>query len=499
MRVLHVGFGFSPYIVNGLVLYAEALMSGQVEDGDQVGYFLGGRRLPLLRRPVLHRWRRAGVEMFEWMNAGVVVGRHRGTARPDADLHDPPTEAAFRRVLDEFRPDVVHVHDLGGLASSLPAVASARGVPVAMTLHDYHALCPTVKLFDVDGQNCLRTSPGPQCVRCCARAPRDHAEDEARTGRYLRMRVRSAVPGVDRLLRRPRVLRASDAVLLALRRPSVAPTDVPSAAPVATASAYDRRRDVNLERLGACDALLTYSARSSQIHDLLGVPRDVLRPIRINPAHVAALTPRRRPPGGGRVRFAVLNAGNSREKGGELLVGAVEELARRGLGDRYRLAVHGWIAPDVEAGLRAVPAVDLMGPYRAAELDALLEPADVGIVPSIWEEVLGFVGLEFLAKGIPVVGNAIGGIPEYVREDETGWLNHELTGPGLADAMIRAMEDPVGRAQRAAGALAARDELVRPIAVQVREHREIYADLLRRRAQASGGIARKSPRHPFTA
>ncbi|GAH32542.1 unnamed protein product, partial [marine sediment metagenome] len=38
-------------------------------------------------------------------------------------------------------------------------------------------------------------------------------------------------------------------------------------------------------------------------------------------------------------------------------------------------------------------------------LNYILEKADVGIIPSIWEEAYGLVGIELLAKGIPVIGN----------------------------------------------------------------------------------------------
>ncbi|HIM03429.1 MAG TPA: hypothetical protein EYG46_20815 [Myxococcales bacterium] len=40
------------------------------------------------------------------------------------------------QVLDSFHPDVAHVQHLMGLSVDLPALAQARGVPVAMTVHD---------------------------------------------------------------------------------------------------------------------------------------------------------------------------------------------------------------------------------------------------------------------------------------------------------------------------------------------------------------------------
>ena len=43
---------------------------------------------------------------------------------------------------DRKRPDIVHAGHLKHLATSLPAAAPARAVPVVYTLHDYWLMCP---------------------------------------------------------------------------------------------------------------------------------------------------------------------------------------------------------------------------------------------------------------------------------------------------------------------------------------------------------------------
>jgi glycosyltransferase involved in cell wall biosynthesis len=81
-------------------------------------------------------------------------------ARPftRADLPDPRltarrylnnrvARASLRRTLDEFRPDVVHLHNYYHLLSPGVLVELARykrriGVRVVMTAHDYHLICP---------------------------------------------------------------------------------------------------------------------------------------------------------------------------------------------------------------------------------------------------------------------------------------------------------------------------------------------------------------------
>src|ERR1019366_4917165 len=106
-------------------------------------------------------------------------------------------EEAFLGVLARFGPELVHVHDLGGLPSSLLGLAQDRGVPVVMTLHDYQPLCPTINLYDAHGEICVRTQPGEMCVVCCADAPVDNRDDLQRTLIYVRTNIRRSVPYLD--------------------------------------------------------------------------------------------------------------------------------------------------------------------------------------------------------------------------------------------------------------------------------------------------------------
>jgi glycosyltransferase involved in cell wall biosynthesis len=49
----------------------------------------------------------------------------------------------FAAVIQDFRPDVVHVHGIHRqLSPSILLAARAAGVPVVQTLHDYHHICP---------------------------------------------------------------------------------------------------------------------------------------------------------------------------------------------------------------------------------------------------------------------------------------------------------------------------------------------------------------------
>jgi glycosyltransferase involved in cell wall biosynthesis len=62
------------------------------------------------------------------------------------------------------------------------------------------------------------------------------------------------------------------------------------------------------------------------------------------------------------------------------------------------------------------------GYKTGAELRAIVRGARASVLPSEWYENSPISVLESLALGKPVIGARIGGIPEMVRDHETGWL-----------------------------------------------------------------------------
>lgn len=49
----------------------------------------------------------------------------------------------------------------------------------------------------------------------------------------------------------------------------------------------------------------------------------------------------------------------------------------------------------------------------------------------------GYAGVKFLAKGIPVIANALGEMPEYTRPRVTGWLNRSCSNSIFDGSLLR--------------------------------------------------------------
>jgi glycosyltransferase involved in cell wall biosynthesis len=77
-----------------------------------------------------------------------------------------------------------------------------------------------------------------------------------------------------------------------------------------------------------------------------------------------------------------------------------------------------------------------------AALDDYYARAAVTAVPSRWPEPFGMVGIEAMARGRPVVGFAVGGIPDWLEHGVTGLLAREADTSALAQNLSRLLADP---------------------------------------------------------
>ncbi len=70
-------------------------------------------------------------------------------------LYDKKVAVALDRKIQEFKPDVAHVHLIfGTLSVSVLMVLKKNRIPVVMTLHDYRLICPANAFIDKDGKVC---------------------------------------------------------------------------------------------------------------------------------------------------------------------------------------------------------------------------------------------------------------------------------------------------------------------------------------------------------
>jgi N-acetyl-alpha-D-glucosaminyl L-malate synthase BshA len=96
-------------------------------------------------------------------------------------------------------------------------------------------------------------------------------------------------------------------------------------------------------------------------------------------------------------------------------------------------------AAEEEARLLGVEeSVSFLG--KLDQIAPLLAAADLFLLPS-QNESFGLSALEALASGVPVVGSDAGGLPEVVRDGDTGILCEVGDIPGMAAASLSILTD----------------------------------------------------------
>jgi glycosyltransferase involved in cell wall biosynthesis len=143
-------------------------------------------------------------------------------------------------------------------------------------------------------------------------------------------------------------------------------------------------------------------------------------------------------------------------KGGSKAIEATA-LCRQALGRPLHLTIAG-DGPELvrckQLASKLALDVEFAGWVGPEQRTALLRSADVLLVPSLWPEPFGMIGLEAAAVGLPAVAYDVGGIVDWLRPRQNGELANSagFSAHELALALERALGNPEHHRQLQLGA-----------------------------------------------
>ena len=229
-----------------------------------------------------------------------------------------------------------------------------------------------------------------------------------------------------------------------------------------TAHAYDIYSTAPRQRNATLDWKLRHAGRVFTVSDYA---RDLLRARlppderdRVCTAYVgiptALFRPEPPPPDGDRLRLVCV-ARFQQKKGLDTLVDACALLRDRGVPVHLQLIGDGPERPALEAQVRRLALaehVTMSGPQPQERVAAVLKASHVFAMPCRRDRTgdmdgIPTVFMEALATARPVVSCAVSGIPELVRDGETGLLVPPDDAAALADAVERLAAAPALRAR----------------------------------------------------
>ena len=373
MRILHVNkFLYRRGGAEGYMLDLAELQRGQ---GHEVAFF--GMEHPDNDRP--QRFGASFPSFVELEPPPPGVARVRAAARM---VWSSSASRGMGEVLREFRPDVVHCHNVyHQLSPSVLHPLREAGVPCVMTLHDYKLACPSYQMLD----------HGRLCDACVSgglwQAARHRCKDDSLGA--------SALLSLESWLHR-------------------------------TTGAWS-----------AVDLFISPSRFLASVMGRAGVFPERMRVVNhfVDPSGPGPAT--------GRGEGLVFAGRLAPEKGVDVLVEAVARLSRPVV---LRVAGDGPARAQLEelAARRAPGRVEFLGRLDKPELQAVVRSSVATVVPSRWHENQPMTVLESFAAAVPVVCTDLGGLPELVRDGVDGRVVAADDPAALAAALDQVLGDPAG-------------------------------------------------------
>ncbi len=289
-------------------------------------------------------------------------------------IYSSDVAARLDDFLSKVQPDIAHLHIFyGQLTNSILPVLKKHKIPCVMSVHEYRLLCPVYTLFDQQGKIC----------------------DQCASGNYL--------PAITKRCNRNNILFSALSSLECFVRDRF--------------FAYEKYISTFIMVSQFCKNIHDkhrpgMAAKSVKLFNFVDL--DCFRRTETHDGYYLYL---------GRI---------SHEKGIRTLLEAVQHTT-------YKLKVVGTgdLLACLEAEFVNYPNIEFCGFRSGAELAALIQGAKFLCIPSECNENNPMSVIESFAYGKPAIGSDIGGIPEMVINNETGFLFPPGDSNALRDLLQR--------------------------------------------------------------
>ena len=294
-------------------------------------------------------------------------------------LYSKEAEKKMIRLLDDFRPDIAHIHNFNHqLTPSILFALKKKKLPIVMTAHDYKLVCPSYSMLN----------HGKVCELC----------EGKRFYQCLRTKCHKNSFGKSFLV---------------------------------TLESYLHHQVLNSYRF--IDYFLCPSKFIMNKLQKMGLKGNFVHlPNFVSVKNLMPIKERK-------MNKLVYWGRLSYEKGVDTLVEAV-----KGLQVELKLIGEGPMRAKIEKKIEQdnINNVKLLGYLDKDVLLSRVRNCGVAIIPSECYENNPVSVLEAFALGIPVIGSRIGGIPELIKDGETGLLFEPGNVKDLRDKIMNLLSEP---------------------------------------------------------
>lgn len=413
MKILYITNGYKPQRWAGTETYTAGIAEEMSRRGHDVSILCIGE------------WEKGKVYwngVTQDVQNGILVRRVNlnwiKAPDPFGYLYDNPVVADYlQNLLQEIKPDVVHVTSCETLSASVICTVKEENIPLALSLTDFWFLCPRINLLHADGSNCNGQTSPAECIDCKMRD----------NGMYLR--VRNIVP--------------TRSLYSALETISQIPVLTRQRGLRGLAGNMRDRKEILKSALTLPDRIVTASGFVKDVF----VANGITSPITLQPyGHdLSWLDSYQGKLESDKIRFGYVGQ-LIEAKGVHLILQALGEIPA-GLREKISLVIYGNLSHTPAYGQRLrnlaapFPNVIFAGTYQHAESAGVFAGIDVLLVPSVWYD-FPLIIHEAYATGTPVIATRLGGMAEVVSHDESGLLFERNNVKDLAAQLTRLVGEP---------------------------------------------------------
>lgn len=362
------------------------------------------------------------IHVHRFRHAYTAMGGQQSLISLDYDNHLAAQH--FARIIEAYKPDVIHFFHLNRLGTGLIEQAVKAAVPATFTPTDFWTVCPTAQLVLSDGRLCAGPSTfAGNCVKHFA-----ETMDKSIAASAIKRLPTSVIDTVVQLT-------LAKVMPLYPKRHEV--------------FAMGQRLSTNVHRLNLLqkifspnpfmtELLVRYGVRADRIFESSYGIDQAASPLHLSaPRHSTAGRP---------VQIGFVGT-LAPHKGCHVLIEAFKAcIADKEV--RAELKIYGSPKhfPDYTQQLMRLaadqPAIAFCGVFPNSEIAEVMEGIDILVVPSLWFENTPLVVYSAQAAGRPVIASNLPGISIVITHDVNGLLFETGNVDDLAGQLCRAIADP---------------------------------------------------------
>ncbi len=374
MIIFHYSLGFPPYRTGGLTRYALDIAKEQSMEGHIVSLIWPGRINPLLRDGFSYHGGDFGIQSIELINP-LPVPLLNGIRNTNLYMQTRNI-SVFRKFFREQKPDVIHIHTLMGLPKEFLLAAKESSIKLIYTTHDYFGLCPKVSFF-CNSQVCSNKESCKDCYQCNENAFSYPMIIAMQSALYRKLKENSFIKTLKKIKKKNDNISQQLKSNITLNNENI--------------NHYKRLRNYYISLYTMIDTFHFNSNLSKQVYEYFISPKYSS----VIPILHADIHDRRKIKKFGNTLKIAYMAETKAYKGFFVLLDALDSINLKGKNDfTLRIFSRSDIKKDY---------IIESDHYNISELEDIFDETDLVVVPSICLETFGFVVLEALSFGVPVI------------------------------------------------------------------------------------------------